>query len=245
MPPMGGFINTGSDNSALVAAAIAAGSNRLPYTDGFGGGGLSALVLASLLGGRGGFGFGNGTTADNNNIILADLRKDVGDAALEAAKVESRIQAAIQVQDTNNQVNFRALDNKICEVQKDAIIVGKDAIINSLQIEARATDRLNALSTNMEHHFCKVEADIKEVKCDLGLQIERGFCELREKTLQDQLDELRRKVACGDNSLISAQISNLTGLVNSTLQEQKQNNKTVQIGTGLIATPSNSQTNVH
>lgn len=245
IPPYMGYIaNTGgSDNSAAMAAlAAAAATKGTGYGDGFGGGGImSAVLLSSLLGGRRGFGGDDSGVDHNNNVILADLRKDVGDAALEAAKTESRIQAAIQVQDTNNNVNFRALDNKICEVQKDAIIVGKDAIINALQIEARTTDRLTSFERNVDGQFCDVRSQIAGVKNDLGLQIERGFCDLREKTLEDKVAELLRDKDDLKNSLF---FSNQISAINSTLQNQHLSNRTIQFGAGNIATPTNTQTQV-
>lgn len=248
IPPYMGYIaNTGGSDSnaaAMAALAAAAATKGTGYTDGgFGGGGIMSAILLSSLLGRNGLVGGNGDVSGNNtnHAILSDLRKDVGDAALEAAKTESRIQAAIQVQDANNNVNFRALDNKICETQKDAIVVGKDAIINSLQIEARTTDRITNFERNVDNQFCDVKSQIAVVKNDLGLQIERGFCDLREKTLEDKVAELLRAQDDLKNNLL---FSNQINAINSTLQNQHMANKVVQFGTGNAAIPTNTQNQV-
>lgn len=203
--------------------------------------------------------------------VLADIRKDIGDARvdsvknameakLESCKTESGIQGAIQVQDTANQVNFRALDNKICETEKSAIIFAKDAIIEALKMESRLTERITAFERNVDTNFCETKKDISDVNfnlekvnthlthaidknsSDVQLQIEKKFAHLREEELEDKLSMLTREHEFIKNNLLfSNQFSSLQNSVNSILQHQQLTNKVVQFGAGNVATPTNTQ----
>lgn len=214
---------------------IPGGYNMGTNTPGLGGIGLVGLVGLNNL-----FGNGFGNVAPTTNILeqtLGHIRKDVSDAALEAAKVESRIQAAIQVQDTNNNVNFRALDNKICETEKSAIIYAKDSAIEALKTEARVADRITAFERNADGQFCDVKKDIMGVNFNLEkvnthlthtmdkgfaaamleterkageikLEIERRFCHLREEQLEDEVESLRAcKAQLEQNNVFAGQFA--------------------------------------
>ncbi len=185
---------------------------------------------------------------------LADIRKDVGDAKVEACKTECAIQAAIQVQTNNNEINFRALDNRICETEKSAIVFAKDGIIEALKIESRVSNRLTDLERNVDMQFCEVKSKIETVNTHLTheldkgfaasmLETERKFAHLREEDLEEKLDACRRENAL---ALQNANFGTQFAVVNSAIQNlinqtQHLSNKVVQFGVGNVAVPTNTQ----
>lgn len=258
--------NTDPTIAALLAATM---SNKYvpPVTDGmFGSNGIMGLAALSMLNRRGGlFGGDDGS----GGSILADIRKDIGDAATEACKVESRIQAAIQVQDTNNQVNFRALDNKVCETEKSAIIYAKDAQIESLRSEARIADRITAFERNADMQFCDVKHNIEGVNTNLEKvnthlthTIDTKFCHLSTEMLKqtqvlldrlaaDKLDskndeilQLRERNRHFEQVLaFSNQLTSINSSISDLSQQQKLTNQSINFGTGAIGaqTATNNQ----
>ncbi len=247
MVPQGmGYI--GSQNNDALIAAMASINNKGYATpaDGGLGGGILGLLIASQL-------FRHG---DKDKVIETEILKSIGDtkaeaikaayeAKVEACKSESAIQSAIQVQDANNQINFRAQDQKICDVQKDAITVGKDAIINSLQIEARTTDRLTAFERNTAENFCEVKTNLEKVHTSLALQIEQGFCKSREEILRAEIDELKRgRDLSNQNLAFSNQLTALNSIIMDLKQEQRMTNQTIQFGQGNLAGTSSTNNQV-
>lgn len=267
IPPHMGYVGSNNNDAILGALAASSLNNKVPYTatgdNLLGGGGLmGGLLLASLLGRRGGGLFGGDDASGGN--ILADIRKDVGDAATEASRVESRIQSAIQVQDTNNQVNFRALDNKICETEKSAIIYAKDGQIENLRTEARLTDRITAFERNADTQFCDVKhniegvnTNIERVNTHLTHIIDSKFCHLGTELLKqtqvilgqlnadkldsknDEIAQLRERNRHFEQVLaFSNQLTAINSSLSDLSQQQKLTNQSINFGTGAIGAQS-------
>ncbi len=189
--------------------------------------------------------------------MLGDLRKDISDARVEACKTECGIQEAIQTQTNTNEINFRALDNKICETEKAAIVFAKDGTIEALKAEARLTNRISDLERSVDTQFCKTHTIIENMNLNLThlldkgfasvlLESERGFCKLREEDLEDKLDACRRENAV---ALQNANFGNQFAVINSAIQNlvnqtQHLSNRVVQIGAGNVALPVNTQNQV-
>ncbi len=184
---------------------------------------------------------------------LADIRKDVGDAKVEACKAECNIQAAIQVQTNANEINFRSLDNKICETEKSAIVFAKDSIIEALRIESRVSNRITDLERNVDTQFCEVKSNIEKVNTHLThgmdkgfaasmLETERKFAYLREEDLEEKLEACRREGAAAlQNANFGSQFAVINSAIqNLTNQNQLLSNKIVQFGVGNLATPINT-----
>ncbi len=191
------------------------------------------------------------------NAILANLRSDVSDARIEACKTECAIQAAIQEDTNTNEINFRSLDNRICETEKSAIVFAKDAIIESLKSEARVTDRITDLSRSTDMQFCEVKTAIAAVNTHLThqldrqfaasmLETERGFNHLREEDLEEKIDACRREHdAAIQNANFNTQFAIIgSAIQNLTSQTQGLSNAVVQIGAANVAVPLNTQNNV-
>lgn len=243
-------------NNFEYAAPPTVGAGYNNGLGGLGGVGLVGLIGLNNMWGNNGNGRGNHDSSDNH------ILRAISDARIEACKTESAIQAAIQAQTIQNSVEFRGLDNKICETQKDAIVVGKDAVINSLQIESRNTDRLNHIERNIDENFCDVKKDIMGVNFNLEkvnthlthtidknhsivmVELERKFCELRENSLKDEIERLRRRCDHADQvNLFSNQFSAINSAISDLSQNQRLTNQTIQFGTGNLATPTASSAN--
>ncbi len=171
---------------------------------------------------------------------LADIRKDVGDAKVEACKSECAIQAAIQVQTNDNEINFRALDNRICETEKSAIVFAKDGIIEALKVESRLTNRITDFERNADMQFCTLNSTVEKGFAASMLATERSFAHIREEDLEEKLDACRRESAIAlQNANLGAQFSLLNSTVANLVQQtQHLSNKVVQFGVGNVAVPT-------
>lgn len=182
---------------------------------------------------------------------LADIRKDVGDAKVEACKTECAIQAAIQVANNANEINFRSLDGKICETEKSAIVFAKDSIIEALRIESRVSNRITDLERNVDTQFCDVKSSIEKVNTHLTHQLDKGFAasileterkfaHMREEDLEEKLEACRRDSAAAlQNANLGAQFSIMNSTIASLVQQtQHLSNKVVQFGVGNVAVPT-------
>lgn len=184
---------------------------------------LSTVVLASLLGVRGGFGGGLATgdttsgaalayaqrAADNSSALLTSVTKAEGD-------IKEATNAAVQRLQIENAVNFNKLDNRLCDAEKEAIKAGYEARIESLNTKSDllANQNANTISikddvkdfrfandkqfcetnTNIDKQFCSLEHSLdKRFQC-LETEVQRGFHHLAERELKEENRRLREQL---------------------------------------------------
>ncbi len=126
--------------------------------------------------------FGGSTHhSHNHSDILADIRKDIGDA-------QSTIKDNIQSMVLSQNVEFRHLDNRICETEKEAIKNALENRVKLMEVECSLSKEIlnKAHQTEKEIHELKVTNLLQFEKMDD--KIGRGFCELKESGLRAQLD---------------------------------------------------------
>lgn len=259
------FVNTPPVSSPYVAPAVAAAVPALGNTGWGNGGFLESLVLLSLLGNRNGLGLGTagdvagiaGTTVLEQNV--SELRKDVQGVNTTVHELGNEIQGALAIQSSTQAAEFRNLDNQICDVEKEAIKAQYESKIATLQATNEITNKIDTstvdiknqlfgISTAMASEFCDTKHLIERGNAALSLQMERGFCQLTENSLRDQIAALRDERDCfrrerasiNDNILMSQQTNSILNAIDSQLQ--KQTSQIVQLGGANVATPTNSNT---
>lgn len=207
---------------------------------------------------------------------VADIGKEVHVLGneLQASFSRGEISLANQFRNLDNQICETdknairsAYESKIASLESTNAITGKiESCCDGIK------DQIFALSTNMNTQFCNTNHLIERNHADILLNQERNtnqitlqaerntnairtdikdqFCELREKSLQDTIDELRDEREChrrerdiiNTGNLLSAQTTAIAQIVGSQLQ--RQTSDIVQFGTGNVATPLNTNTQI-
>lgn len=130
---------------------------------GLGGGGLlGGLILGTLLRGGGLFGAGTGAAA-GAEVVAGDIAAKV--VALQNTTniidaiglLGNETQAAFNASNMNNSNNFRALDNRLCESEKSAIIAANAALVSGLQNTQSIKDQASAFQVINQENFCAVK----------------------------------------------------------------------------------------
>jgi hypothetical protein len=174
---------------------------------------LSTVVLASLLGNRGGLGgagLGTGDTtsgaalayaqraADNSSEMLAAIGKSEGD-------VKEAFNAGIHRMQIENSAHFSNLASKLCDTEKEAIKAGYEARIESLQTKSDLLANQNAntisikddikdLRFDVDSKFCHLNNSMDKQFCDVGHKLEHGFNKIAERELMEENRRLRDKL---------------------------------------------------
>lgn len=172
---LGGTPNTGG--TPVVVNTPASGG-------GYGEGGLlSTVLLASLLGGRGGLGGVNGIgvadtsaaalayaerAADNSSQLLAELGKSEGN-------VKESFNAGIHRMQIENAVHFSNLNNKLCDTEKEAIRAGYEARLESLQTKSDLLANQNANTISIKDDIKDFRFDVDKTFCGLANGIDKQF----------------------------------------------------------------------
>lgn len=121
----------------------------------------------------------------NHSDELACIRKDIGDA-------QSTIKDSIQSLILSNNVEFRHLDNRICENEKESIKNTLENRVKLIEVECRISKEIAERAFANDRQFAEVRKEIGH-----------GFCELKESGLQGRLDCMREEIAtlrCAANS---------------------------------------------
>lgn len=239
---------------------------------GFGGDGLSALLVAAMLGGGGFGGFGRGvadaavatnvvgqrcaTTDDLNAQTLGDIKASV---PLAEAQVQLALQGLQSYLSTQNTANANAAAQG-----QTAILLGQ------LQQGASLTAAITGVDNNVSHQACEIRSAIcEDGNATRALITTNLIAELNQKltVAQQEALELRQRndrdrdrhgveITMNNNQnqlqqqqqlqfqAINHQIAGLCGLIN---QSNRATNSTVQVGNTGAATAgpqNNNPTNV-
>ncbi len=223
---------------------------------GFGGGDggvLSAIILSSLLGRRGGLGGGDECCDDG-------VRKDIWQG------ISSIKDSVAQSKD--------ALNERLSDAEGRIVAAAHASEVRDLESRFIVTNRISDLERNVDENFCDVRKEICEVghdlqkvnthlthiidkgnaalafqaeknKGEIEVLIERKFSHAREAELKDELDrERRRNEIFMQNNLFTSQIQAINSNLIDLAQQQKATQQTIQFGAGNIATPANTNTQV-
>lgn len=200
-----GFGGGSSDFLSLIIGLKALESFGHNHGHGFGGFGIpspAAFALPFPLPFPHGHGHGhckdNCVTLDTLNLQTlaqiradigsssADIRSDVKDIRADVREAAGDVRADVKqgVADVLKELGseFRVLDGKLCNIDKQAIIQGYEARLSALNLQ-------NALSSKMDSEFINVGKQIREIKDDL----KDKFCDLRDGQLRERIDDLRRE----------------------------------------------------
>lgn len=263
-------ISTGATD--VVGGYPAAYAGGLGGLGGLGGFGLVGLIgLNSFLGnnnwgnwGGPGFGgpFGNlaagaGTVVAEQNI--SDLRKDVSDVDTHVEALGNEIQGALAQQTLGQTQEFRNLDNRLCESEKTTMqgffAVQTQGLMNTQAIK----DQLTAQGQMIAQNFCEVKeaihadgdatrALINQIETQNlrdALAAERRSRDNRE--IEINVIQTNQQTQNQFQAQLQQQQQQLTGFLHTLFTEvqlQRQGNRTVQFGTGNVATPTNTANQV-
>lgn len=194
------------------ATIINTPSTGAGYGDGLGGGGLlSTVLLASLLGRNGlGGGLGSGDTtsgaalayaqraADNSSTILAALGKSEGD-------IKEAFNSAIARTQIETSAHFSDLNNRLCDNDKEVIKAGYEARLESLQTKADLLANQNANTIaikddikdfrfSVDKQFCETNSNIDKQFCTLDHKMEKGFERIIEREYKERIAQLEDKL---------------------------------------------------
>lgn len=154
---------------------------------------LSTVILASLLGGGRGFGNYGG---------------DYSGTKYEVKESESEVRDTVRDEGRHNSNEFRTIGMKLCDIEKEAALSGsetrhavKDAectIVNTIRDDGNQTrNQMRTFETSVDKQFC-----------DLNMNIERKFCELKERELNNRIATLQDTVTAQKEAISDARVIN-------------------------------------
>lgn len=229
----------GIDNEPVIM-----GSN--PGYGGFGGG-IGELIALMALMGRRGFGGDEGGHRREDSVLAGDVAAKVvelqntSDLKAEVKGVEAGLRESLLNQTIGFGNEFRGLEGRIDHAALDAVKAQFEAKIASLEATNKIEGRMNAFEVNTDRQFCStnhnIEASERRILEKLNLNI------LEQKN--DEIAQLREDKRGLTQSIV---FGNQLNAINSQLNEMAQNiratNQTIQLGTGNLATPTATNTNV-
>ena len=251
--------------------SISTGATDMIGGAGYGGmggfGGIAPIGLIGLntfLGGRGfgGDGFDGGgrgaipgTTVMEQNV--SELRKDVAGVNTTVEALGNELQGALAMQNMANAGEFRNLDNRICDNEKDALKVSYEAIIQGMTNTSAIQAQMTAFQVSNDKEFCSIKSAIHAdgdvtralitsnlidgLRAELASTIRNRDNREIEINVQNNATQTQNQI----QSQQQYQTQYLTGLINS-LGEQvnRATNSVVNVGSGLVAgSQSNSNAN--
>lgn len=211
----------------------------MPGYGGFGGfgGGLGGFGLVGLVGlnnllGRDGYGYGGfpgaggaGTVVTEQNI--SDIRQEIG-------ALGNEFQMALQASDNASQANFRDLDNRLCNSEKETMQMGFALSTQGFQNTQAIKDQLTVMGSKIDSQFCAVNGAIMQSTQTILNQL----CADKLDEKNDLIDTLRaEKNHLTQIGAFNSAISGVYTAIGNLAQKQDLTNQTIQFGTGNLATP--------
>lgn len=179
------------------------------------GGEMGLLALLALMGNRGGnglFGGNNGgggiaaTEGLVSNIELADLRAEVNN-------VKSSIKESILEQTIDNQGEFRNLDDRLCDSEKEAIKAGYESRIQTLELGNSLSNKIDCEIGQVKEKMNHFEVNVDKQFCSLSHEMEKGFHKVEERELKEENRELRERLfRDSQNTQTNTLLTAITGL---------------------------------
>lgn len=230
------------------------------FGGGFGGIAPVGLIgLNSLLGGGLYGGVAPAALPVQTHVIeqtLGEIRKDIGDAKVASVQTECNIQAAIQVQDAANQVNFRALDKQLCDARHDATVAAMNGTIQGLTNTTSIKDQASANAAVAASQFSSLQATImKDGDATRALITQNLIDGLRAELAGERRGRDQREIEITVNqsnvqtqNQVQAQLQAQTQFLATSLnslgdQLNRQTNSIINLGTMAATGQSNSNAN--
>lgn len=211
---------------------------------GLGGGGLiGGLILGTLLRGGGLFGGAGVGAVAATEVAAGDIAAKVvalqntSNIISEIGALGNEMEQSFNASNMNNANNFRALDNRLCESEKSAIIAANAALISGLQNTQSIKDQASAFQVINQENFCAVKELIHtDGDATRALITQNLIDDLRNQLLQE------RRIR--DNRETEITINNSATAVQSQLQTQNQQQQ-MQFAqfANLVSDQLNKQTN--
>lgn len=159
------------------------------------GGEIGLIALLALLGknGNGGLFGGNsgGSTSATeglvSNIELGDLRQEVSD-------VKSSIKETILQQTIDNQGEFRNLDDRLCDSEKESIKASYESRIQTLELGNKLSNKIDCEISQVKDKMNCFEVNVDKHFCALSHEMEKGFHKVEERELKEENRDLRERL---------------------------------------------------
>jgi hypothetical protein len=167
---------------------------------------LSTVLLASLLGGKG---FGNGNYSaplvDQGAYVAqatsADTRSDVKEA-------ESEIRDTVRDEGRHNSNEFRTIGMKLCDIEKESALSGAETRHAIKDAECTIVNTIRDDGNQTRNQMRQFETSVDKQFCDLNMNIERKFCELKERELNNRISALQDTVTAQKEAISDARVIN-------------------------------------
>jgi len=171
---------------------------------GFGEGLLGLAAVAALFGGGlGGWGANKGGFVDYGTLInqqgQSDIRRDVGET-------ESEIRETLHTQAIGNMGEFRAISDKLGDIDKTATVSQYENQIATKDATASLSNKIDYETNAIKHQNFTMQVSMDKQFADLNHRLEHKFNDLVAREQATEIERLRRELNASATALANQDV---------------------------------------